>query len=84
MDAYWPRVQDKARDSQPESSDVQERQKSHTRNLLDLVMQPGQWKGRLEISGACRIKDDHWDIRVNLSFHSPQLDNVDSGDSHHI
>lgn len=32
----------------------------------------GEWKGRLEISGTIRIKDDHFEVKVNPIFRAPE------------
>ena len=48
MDAYWLQVQDKARDSQPESSDAQERQEGDAGDVPDLWYESVPHRERIE------------------------------------
>lgn len=42
------------------------------KNILGLGINRGEWKGRLEISGAIRRKDGHFEIKVNPIFKTPE------------
>jgi len=42
------------------------------KNILGSWINRGEWKGRLEISGAIRMKDGHFEIKVNPIFRTPE------------
>ncbi len=42
------------------------------KNLLGPGINRGEWKGRLEMSGAARIRNGLWEIKVNPSFRTPE------------
>lgn len=42
------------------------------KNILGPRTNMGEWEGRLEISGAARIRNSLWEIKVNPSFRTPE------------